>query len=72
MGLWGAAQAIAAGFGGLMGAAMVDIFRRVFENDAQGFGLVFLMEAGLFLFAAAMAVRVLDRRASNPQIVPGE
>ena len=29
MGLWGAAQAIAAGFGGLVGAAIVDFLRTV-------------------------------------------
>jgi BCD family chlorophyll transporter-like MFS transporter len=72
MGLWGAAQAIAAGFGGLTGAAGADILRRLLENDAQAFGLVFLFEAALFLFAALMAVRVLDRRETPPQYVPGE
>ncbi|MFZ5963571.1 BCD family MFS transporter [Thalassococcus sp. BH17M4-6] len=71
MGLWGAAQAIAAGFGGLLGAAAVDIMR-VQMPDAQAFGAVFLFEATLFLAAAVMAARVLQGRAPAAQLVPGE
>lgn len=47
MGLWGAAQAIAAGFGGLLGAAAVDLMRGPLP-DATAFGAVFLLEASLF------------------------
>jgi BCD family chlorophyll transporter-like MFS transporter len=47
MGLWGAAQAIAAGFGGLTGAVLVDITRSFFA-DAPAFGAVFIFEAALF------------------------
>jgi BCD family chlorophyll transporter-like MFS transporter len=73
MGLWGAAQAVAAGFGGLAGALMADLARPVF-GDATGFGAVFLAEAALFLFAAALALRLVPRggRAPVPQLVPGE
>lgn len=59
MGIWGAAQAIAAGFGGLVGAATVDVLRDALGQDALAFGLVFLGEAALFLVAATMAGRVL-------------
>ena len=52
MGLWGAAQAIAAGFGGLIGAAAADVMRTS-SDDATAFGAVFLAEAALFLAAAA-------------------
>ncbi len=62
MGLWGAAQAIAAGFGGLAGAALVDLFRGAM-NDAAAFGLVFEIEAVLFLGAALMALKVMQGRA---------
>lgn len=73
MGLWGAAQAIAAGFGGLLGAAAVDIMRRFMEQDATAFGLVFLAEAVLFVIAAALALKVIEgRRSLNAAIVPGE
>ncbi len=63
MGLWGAAQAIAAGFGGLLGAALADGLRLVLPAPAA-FGSVFVLEAGLFLVAAAMAARIIDRRGS--------
>lgn len=73
MGLWGAAQAIAAGFGGLLGAAAVDLFRLVLPAP-QAFGLVFLAEAGLFLIAAALAAQIIvgGARTVLPAAVPGE
>ena len=71
MGLWGAAQAVAAGFGGLTGAAMVDLLR-VNLNDVQAFGSVFVFEAALFVAAALMAVKIMDRRATPAALVPGE
>jgi len=71
MGLWGAAQAIAAGFGGLLGAAAVDLLRTVL-TDASAFGLVFLGEAALFIAAAIMAARIMDRRIPSAVAVPGE
>jgi BCD family chlorophyll transporter-like MFS transporter len=73
MGLWGAAQALAAGFGGLMGAALVDVMRAGSLDDASAFGTVFLMEAGLFVAAAYMALRVMDRPGMRAgALVPGE
>lgn len=71
MGLWGAAQAVAAGFGGLMGAALVDVLRLMF-SDVQAFGSVFLFEAAIFVAAALMAARVMDRVRPVPALVPGE
>ena len=68
MGLWGAAQAIAAGFGGLLGAAAVDAMRQVFD-DGVAFGTVFAAEAVLFVLAAAMAARVVAR---PPRLVAAE
>ena len=73
MGLWGAAQAIAAGFGGLAGAASADMLRRVFDSDATAFGAVFLAEAVLFVLAALMALQVMERRVQpSADLVPGE
>src|SRR6056297_1447679 len=73
MGLWGAAQAVAAGFGGLLGAAAVDVMRLLLVQEAQAFGAVFLFEAALFVLAALMGQRVIahtqGRRA--PLAVPG-
>jgi len=74
MGLWGAAQAIAAGFGGLLGAAAVDAMRAV-VSDPSAFSIVFMAEAALFLAAAAMALRIMDRspeRSLPRHLVPGE
>ncbi|SFQ06141.1 MFS transporter, BCD family, chlorophyll transporter [Roseivivax halotolerans] len=71
MGLWGAAQAIAAGFGGLLGAALADIARQ-FTADASAFGSVFLFEAALFLSAAWMARRVMASDPPLASLQPGE
>jgi BCD family chlorophyll transporter-like MFS transporter len=71
MGLWGAAQAIAAGFGGLVGAAMADILRLTLTNT-QAFGAVFLFEASLFIAAAVVAAKIMDRKMPSATLVPGE
>jgi BCD family chlorophyll transporter-like MFS transporter len=74
MGLWGAAQAIAAGFGGLAGAGLADILRTM-TGDAAAFGAVFLIEAGLFVAAALMAAAIIEGREPgrrSPQLMPGE
>jgi len=73
MGLWGAAQALAAGFGGLCGAAAVDVMRLLTHNDAKAFGAVFLLEAVLFVISALMALRIIEhKRGRHVAIVPGE
>ena len=73
MGLWGAAQALAAGFGGLAGAAAVDVMRPRLASDADAFGAVFVAEAALFVIAALLAVQIMDRPVNrNAEIVPGE
>ncbi|MEO9649739.1 MAG: BCD family MFS transporter [Roseobacter sp.] len=73
MGLWGAAQAIAAGFGGLTGAVLADVARK-FAPDGLAFGAVFAFEALLFLAAAMMAARVMEttRPSADVSMVPGE
>ncbi len=71
MGLWGAAQAIAAGFGGLTGAALVDIARTQ-TTDATAFGSVFLFEGALFVGAAILATKVMDHAPSAAALMPGE
>lgn len=58
MGVFGAAQAIGFASGGFLGAAGVDLGRRLFASDGPAFLTVFLLEAGLFLAAAAIAARV--------------
>jgi BCD family chlorophyll transporter-like MFS transporter len=57
MGLWGAAQAIAFGAGGLLGTMASDLARLVLGNAVAAYGTVFCIEAVLFVLAAALAVR---------------
>jgi MFS transporter, BCD family, chlorophyll transporter len=75
MGLWGAAQAMAAGFGGLLGAVSVDALRLVLAPE-MAFATVFAAEAALFLIAAGLAYRVIDpgrdRLSPIPTLIPGE
>ena len=58
MGLWGASQAIAFGAGGLLGAAGSDLARRWMASSGAAYALVFLIEALLFVVAAALAMRI--------------
>ena len=67
MGVWGAAQAIAFGLGGLIGAIGVDIGRALIGSTPQTFTLVFSIEALLFLVAATLALRVTAAPARSLQ-----
>lgn len=58
MGLWGAAQAIAFGVGGLLGAVAVDIARRFIASPVEAYGLVFVGEAALFVVGAVLALGI--------------
>lgn len=69
MGVWGAAQAVGFGAGGFFGAVAVDIGRRLFTQDASAFGLVFAIEAGLFIVSAIIAAR-MGSGVSAPSTVP--
>lgn len=74
MGVWGASQAIAQGLGGFAGAALVDALR-LSESTANAFGMVFALEALLFVAAGFMAWKIIDGgrlRAPEAQLVPGE
>ena len=74
MGVWGASQAIAQGLGGFAGAALVDALRLSGET-ANAFGMVFALEALLFVAAGFMAWKIIDGgrlRAPAAQLVPGE
>ncbi len=55
MGVFGASQAIAMAAGGMLGAGASDVMRAVLDSDRLGYGSVFLMEAALFVGAAALA-----------------
>lgn len=78
MGLWGAAQAVAFGLGGLLGAGSADLARAVLGEPAAAYALVFTVEALLFVAAAALAVAavggVAPLRARPPRaaLIAGE
>jgi BCD family chlorophyll transporter-like MFS transporter len=69
VGLWGASQAIAAGFGGLTGAALVDLARQ-FLPVSEAFGAVFTLQSLIFVASAWMAARIMVPAAAR--LVPGE
>ncbi len=58
MGLWGAAQGVAFGLGGLCGAAATDLARHLAATPAAAYAAVFAAEALLFVVAAGLALAV--------------
>lgn len=58
MGLWGAAQAIAFGFGGLLGTAASDLTHWIIPSTGIAYGSVFAAEAVLFIVSALLALRI--------------
>jgi len=70
MGLWGAAQAIAFGVGGLVGAVASDIARWMIGSTGAAYALVFGLEAALFIVAARMAARIGRSEHGEFQIDP--
>ncbi|NBT78697.1 MAG: MFS transporter, partial [Betaproteobacteria bacterium] len=55
MGLWGAAQAIAFGGGGFLGTVAVDLTRWLVGSPITAYGIVFVVEAALFLLSVGLA-----------------
>jgi BCD family chlorophyll transporter-like MFS transporter len=56
MGLWGASQAISYAVGGFLGTLASDAARHVLPSISTSYALVFAAEAGLFVFAACLAI----------------
>ncbi|MDG5749051.1 BCD family MFS transporter [Qipengyuania sp. XHP0207] len=65
MGVWGAAQAIAFGLGGLTGALGVDLARGAQGQDGSAFQLIFMIEACLFVVAAGLAIHATHKTVSR-------
>jgi MFS transporter, BCD family, chlorophyll transporter len=55
MGIWGAAQAIAFGLGGFLGAYGVDVLRKILPQTGDAFFVIFALEASMFVAAAYVA-----------------
>ena len=75
MGLWGAAQAIAFGLGGLAGTLASDIARWLLADAGRAYAAVFAAEAMLFLVAAVLAARITSAsertRFADPRAARG-
>ncbi|MDP4003790.1 BCD family MFS transporter [Methylobacterium sp. NEAU K] len=70
MGVWGAAQGVAFGAGGFLGAAAVDAMRLVTAEPVQAYAAVFAAEGLLFLVAVILALRIDPVRAPGRAQVP--
>ncbi len=66
MGMWGAAQALAFGAGGLLATGASDVMRLTLGDPALAYAAVFVGEAGLFVLAATLAVGVFKAPAERP------
>ena len=58
MGLWGAAQAVAFGGGGLAATAASDLARHLLAGPSRGYAAVFIAEAAIFVYAAGLALKL--------------
>jgi MFS transporter, BCD family, chlorophyll transporter len=70
MGLWGAAQAIAFAAGGVLGTAAVDIARQFLSDPAYAYGIVFAVEAVVFLWAAVIATELARESRASRAMAP--
>ncbi|RYF38697.1 MAG: MFS transporter, partial [Comamonadaceae bacterium] len=71
MGLWGAAQAIAFGLGGLVGTAASDLARWLIAAPGAAYASVFAIEAMLFVASAVLAWRlVVPGKAAGSRAAP--
>ena len=65
MGLWGAAQAVAFGMGGLVGTGASDLARWLIGTPSTAYAAVFALEATLFVMAAVLAARLNGGRSAT-------
>lgn len=65
MGLWGAAQAVAFGLGGLLGTGASDLAHALLSEPGKAYACVFALQAALFAVSAVVALRLSTHRATN-------
>ncbi len=63
MGIWGAAQAIAFGLGGIAGTFAVDVVRWLTGSSLYAYSTVFVIQAILFATSAILAAEISRQRA---------
>ena len=62
VGLWGAAQAVAFGAGGLFGTGLIDATHVLLDTPGLAYAAVFAAQASVFLMAARLAAGVFQTR----------
>jgi BCD family chlorophyll transporter-like MFS transporter len=67
MGLWGAAQALALGAGGLLASALVDLARLALGSPLNAYVAVFSAEALAFIASAWIAARLGEASGAKPR-----
>jgi BCD family chlorophyll transporter-like MFS transporter len=70
MGLWGAAQAVAFGLGGLVGTAASDLARWLIADPGAAYASVFAWEALMFLVSALLAWKISATQATSASAHP--
>jgi len=70
MGMFGAAQAIAFGLGGIAGTVATDLAHLVLGQPVAAYGFVFLLDALLFAWAAWLALSIGSARLTRPSPFP--
>ena len=70
MGLWGAAQAVAFGLGGLTATVLVDIARSFEVSPVTAYASVFIVEALAFVGSAILANRIPQGASQEAPSVP--
>jgi BCD family chlorophyll transporter-like MFS transporter len=65
MGLWGAAQAVAFGAGGLIGTGASDLAHALTDASGAAYAAVFTLEALLFVLSAVLAAAAVGRGAAR-------
>ncbi len=64
IGLWGAAQALAFGMGGVVGTGLSDLARWLIGSPVAAYASVFALESLLFVAAASLAWRIRSSQAT--------
>jgi MFS transporter, BCD family, chlorophyll transporter len=70
MGIWGASQAVAYGTGGFLGTFASDATQHLVSSVSLSYALVFAAEAGLYLFAASLAIWAVRPMVKATEVEP--
>ncbi len=67
MGVWGAAQAIAFGLGGMLGTASVDLLNWLVQSHSFAYSMIFVAQSVLFLTSAILAKGINPGPSANTE-----